>query len=68
MKYYKVCYWPAGGDVMRVERLPNRIAAWTRYKELCVEHERFNVDKPVMELVPQSKSALMAWLNERNVV
>lgn len=68
MKYYKVSYFDEKESMNRTERLPNRIAAWTRYKELCVEHERFNVDKPVMELVPQSKSALMAWLNEKNVV
>jgi len=33
------------------------------YKELSVEHEKFNVDKPQLVEVPTAKPALLAWLN-----
>jgi hypothetical protein len=35
-----------------------------RYKELCAEYERFNVDKPLLVEVPTAKPALLAWLNQ----
>lgn len=62
MRFYKVTFEPQPGRP-QTRWYGTREAATRAFRLLCEQHERFNVDKPLMVNVPTDKPSLLEWLN-----
>lgn len=64
MKLYRIGYTNTTTKEECVWWLGTQADAKAKHKELCEEHERFNVDTPLPVEIPTDKPGLLSWLNK----